>query len=309
MNGVTVAVIAVGGAAHLRRCLGRLAPQVMGKPVLVVVPVDNTVEGVDDLRREFPGVEFRDLGVVAINAAPGTVAAQHELFDRRISAVFGEARGSHVALLQDWGAPAADWCDRMLEATRLPYAAAGGAVDNAGTGPLNWAVYFLDFGRHQPPLEEGPSRFLSDVNVVYRRDDLELVRAVWERRYNEVLTNWALFKAGKTLWRKPDMLVLHDRGRLRWGTLLAERLSWGRLFGAARAHELGFPRILPYILLSPLIPLVIVTRVARKVLGGGRNRLRFLAALPAFVLLAGVWSLGELLGYVTGSPAPAGEEA
>jgi hypothetical protein len=96
------------------------------------------------------------------------------------------------------------------------------------------------------------------------------------------------------------MIVLHDRGRLAIGPLLAERFSWGRIFGAARAQTLSFPRLLPYIVLSPLIPLVISVRTAAKVLLGGRNRLLFLRTFPAFLLLTVVWTIGEVAGYVTG---------
>ena len=297
---VTVAVIVIGGTEPLRRCLQSLMPQIGTHPSDVVVPVDQTMSGMDDVHAAFPGVRFLDLGTVHTEAPPGTTAAQHELFDKRISAVFGEGGSSHVALLQDWGAPASDWCRELMEAARLPHAVVGGAVDNAGHGVLNWAVYFLDFGRHQSPLPSGPCGFLSDVNVVYRRAALEQVRTVWERRYNEVLVNWALLENGHVLWRQPGMIVLHDRGRLAIGALLRERFSWGRIFGAARAQALSFPRLLPYIVLSPLIPLVITARTAAKVLRGRHNRLRFLGVCPAFFLLTAVWTMGEVAGYVTG---------
>lgn len=297
---VTVAVIVIGGLAHLRRCLVSLLPQIGSHPVDVVVPIDHTVADAHELRVAFPTVDVLDLGMVPTEAPPGTAAAQHELFEKRIAAIFRVATGSHVALLQDWGAPAPDWCEQLMEATRLPHAAVGGAVDNAGRGVLNWAVYFLDFGRHQSPLPSGPCGFLSDVNVVYRRAPLEQIRSVWEQRYNEVLVNWALRDNGHTLWRRPGLIVLHDRGRLAIGPLLAERFSWGRSFGAARARALSSLRLLPYIVLSPLIPFVISARTAVKVLGGDRNRLRFLRTFPAFFLLTVVWTMGEVAGYVTG---------
>jgi len=304
-----VAVIMVGDAGSLRRCLSRLVPQISGKPIEVLVPFDNTVEDLGGLRREFPELTFLDLGKVRTVARPGTVEAQHELFDKRISAVFAAGRGEKMALLQDWGAPAADWCERLIEAESLPYAAVGGAVENEGQGVLNWAVYFLDFGRHQLPLVEGPVRFLSDVNIVYSRQALEAVRGLWERRYNEVIVNWALAARGEVLWRKPSMVVYQDRGRLSLSALVRERLSWGKIFGAARAHELSLARLLPYILLSPLIPCVIALRVARKVLSGRRNRRVFLRAFPAFFLLTVFWSLGELWGYLSRKPSPLGEDS
>jgi hypothetical protein len=239
----------------------------------------------------------------------GTVLQQHELFERRISAVLAVARGQWIALLQDWGMPAADWCERFLEACSLPHAAVGGAIENEGRGILNWAAYFQDFGRYQLPMAEGPAVSLSDVNIAYRRAALDSVKHLWERRYNEVIVNWDLSRRGETLWRNPRMVVYQDRGKLAFGPLIRERFLWGRLFGSARAFELGAVRLLPYVVFGPLIPFVIIARAAGKVLSGRRNRLKFLRAFPAFVVLVIVWVAGELWGYVTRKPSPIGEAA
>ncbi len=303
-SAVTVAVIVLGGPSHLKRCLGSLVPQLDGLPIDVVVPFDHTVPDLGEARAAFPFVTFLDLGVLATVAQPGSAAARHELFDYRIAAVLAQARGTHVALLQDWGAPAPNWCQALLETARLPHAAVGGAVDHTGRGVLSWAVYFLDFGRHQSPVREGPSRVLSDANVMYRCDALAEIRHVWSRRYNEALVNWALLERGKVLWRTPALTVHCDRGPISWGPLLAERLSWGRLFGAARARALSSARVLPYVVFSPLIPFVVVGRSAATVLVRRRHWGCFLQAFPAFVLLTVVWTAGELMGYITRQPSP-----
>jgi hypothetical protein len=294
----------MGGREDLRGCLQQIVTQRGGDSIEIVVPCDETVRNVDELRTSFPQVKFLDLGVVPTAAPPASAMARHERFEKCISAVLERASGSHVALLQDWSKPDRNWSSCLTDATRLPYAAVGGAIDHAGRGLLNWAVYFVDFGRYQPPLPGGPAPYASDMNIVYRLDDLEEVRQAWERQYNEALVNWSLRAKGKMLWLKPEMIVLHDRGRLSIRALIAERLSWGRVFGAARARALPAHRLLFYIVLSPLIPFVIVARAAAIVFQRGRNRVRFLQAFPLCLLLAVLWALGELAGYVTGRPAP-----
>ena len=299
----TIGVIAVTGAHHLRRCLEQLVPQTRGVPVEVIVPYDVAMPGVGELSALFPHATFVDLGVLTTTAPDGSVVARHERFEQRVSAVLTRAKGTHVALLQDWGIPAPDWVRHLMEATRLPHAAMGGAIDNAAPALLNWAVYFLDFGRYQSPLGTGASEELSDMNVVYRLEDLEQIRTTWEEQYNEALVNWSLLKRGKVLWRVPELVVHHDRGSVLFNEAVAERYGWGRVFGAVRAHSMSFGRLLPYIILSPLIPVVIAVRMGAIVFARKCNRLRFLQAFPAFFTLAIVWATGELVGYLTRRPA------
>ena len=240
------------------------------------------------------------MGVVKTDVRPGTQEAAHEMFDRRTAAGLNKAQGEVLALLQDYGAPDPDWCDQVLAAHRLPYAIIGGAVEHEGEGVLNWAVYFLDFGRYQLPLHEGLTDYLTDVNVSYKREALESVRNLWSERYKEVTVNWALARQGMTLWQRPQIVVRQDRGALSFGPLISERFSWGRLFGCIRTREISPVARLLYIALSPGIPLILLARIARKVFSARRNRARFVMSLPHLAAVTAFWCLGEFVGYVTG---------
>ena len=187
-----------------------------------------------------------------------------------------------------------------MEAHKLPYDIIGGAVEHTGRGIVNWAVYFLDFGRYQLPLSEGPAGYLTDVNVSYKRAALESVKAVWEQEYNEVAVHWALIKKGAILWRRPQIVVHQDRGSLSFIRQLRERFAWGNLFAAVRVREMTLPRRLLYIVLSPAIPIVLTARMAKKVFVTGRNRWRFVLSLPVFLSLGSVWCIGELFAYLSG---------
>lgn len=297
---LSVIVTIVGGTTFLQRCLSRLIPQTEGRSIDVIVPYDSTASGIGELKSVFPRVQFVDMGVVKTDAHPGTQQAAHEMFDRRTAAGLNFARGEIVALLQDYGAPDPNWCDQVLEAHRLPYGIIGGAVEHEGEGALNWAVYFLDFGRYQLPLPEGPTDYLTDVNVSYKRAALESVRELWEDRYKEVTVNWALARKGMVLWQRPQMVVGQNRGKLSFRDLVSERFSWGRLFGCIRTREISPLARLLYIALSPGIPLILLARTASKVFSTRRNRGRFLLSLPQLAAMTLFWCLGEFVGYLTG---------
>ena len=297
---LSVVVRIVGGAAFLEKCLGHLILQSRNRQIEIIVPYDATVGSMDRLRTRFPEIVFIDMGFVKTDAPSGTHAAAHELYDRRTAAGLNLARGKILAMLEDYGVPEPDWCEQILEAHKLPYGVIGGSVAHRGTGVLNWAVYFIDFSRYQPPLPEGPASYLTDVNVSYKRSSLESVKAVWAKQYNEVVVHWALAKQGVVLWIRPQIVVCEDRGVLNFTDLVKERFAWGRLFGSTRAKEMTLAQRFVYIVLSPLIPIVLLVRMIKKITGNPGVWGYFLMALPFTLVLSTVWSLGELIGYVTG---------
>lgn len=297
---LSVIVRIVGGAPFLRRCLARLTPQAAGPSIEIVVPHDATVGGLDQLRTDFPSVRFLDLGTVRTAARPGTPGALHELTERRAAAGLRAARGEVLGLIEDYAAPAADWCEQVLRAHQLPHGVIGGAVEHAASNPLNWAIYFIDFSRYQRPLPEGPTAYLTDANVSYKRAALEGVEPLWAERYNEVTVHWALAERGVALWQRPQIVVHHHRGRLPFRATAVERIAWGWHFAARRTRALTGPVRLGYVVAGPLIPAVLLGRTAKRVFAGRRNRVAFVGALPHLVAMTWLWGLGELGGYLTG---------
>jgi len=297
---LSVIITTVGGASFVHRCLSRLVSQTEGRNIEVIVPYDSTASEIAELKSVFPQVLFVDMGVVKTDGRPGTQQAAHEMFDRRTAAGLNAARGEILALLQDYGSPDPNWCDQLLDAHRLSYSIIGGAVEHEGKGLLNWAVYFLDFGRYQLPLPEGPTDYLTDVNVSYKRAALESVRGLWAERYKEVTINWALTNKGMVLWQRPQIVVRQDRGNLSFSDLVVERFSWGRLFGCIRTREISPLARLLYITLSPGIPVILLARMAKKVFSTRRNRGRFMMSLPQLAAMTFFWCLGEFAGYLTG---------
>jgi hypothetical protein len=291
-----------GRTRDLQRCLRALHCQTITGPAEVIVPYDDPCAEVTTLAAEFPNVRFvRAEGLDTQAARAGSSREHHDTL-RTIG--IRAATGDIIALTEDHAYATNTWCEGMVAALeRHPRAAAvGGAVDCDSDRLLNWAVWFCDFGRYQNPLPEGPSEFVSDSNVAYRRVALEKVEPVWRHDYHETAVHWAMTEAGFELCTTPRVVVCQARGSLTFGAALRERFVWGRSFAGTRARMMGTPKRWIYALISPLLPFVMTGRLARTTLSRVGPRGRFLQTLPLIFVLQGVWAIGELVGYVTARP-------
>jgi hypothetical protein len=300
---LSVVVTIVDAGAALERCLTALAAQQAPPPLEILVPWDDTVVGVPELARRFPAVRFLGLGRLPTQAPPRSAAGQHELFDRRRAAGLAAATGEVVAILEDRGVPALDWARTMVDLhERLPYAAIGGAVENGRDGLLEWAVYYCDFHRYQRPFAAGPRTYVSDVNIGYKRRAIDRTVDLWRDQYHETTVNWALQRAGETLYLTPELVVEQHREGLRVGALMAERLAWGRLFACTRAREGGVAGRMLRAALTPVLPVALLVRHTRLQAARGVHLRRFVQAAPFVLLLQSAWSLGEAMGELTARP-------
>jgi hypothetical protein len=244
-------------------------------------------------------VRFLDLGTLTLTHPPASGAGQHELFDLRRAAGLGQARGALVGMLEDRAPPASDWAAVMTRLhAALPHAVIGGPIATTAPDALNWAFYACDFTRYAPPQVSGPRDFVSDVNICYKRRALDATRALWGRKYNEVTVHWALARAGETLYLNHEPLVYHRAHYASLRRLIAERFDWGRLFGAVRASEVGGVRRLVLVASAPLVPVLLLARLARAHARLGSLG-RMLQAAPVIAALQMAWVAGETWGYVT----------
>jgi hypothetical protein len=297
---LSIIITVVGGPIYLRKCLHALRFQIGGRNIEIIVPYPAWGEELQSLRCEFTEVIFIEIPKPPSITQSNIHYTQHEIFDRGKSLGLAYSQGRLVALLDDQGVPAPDWCERVLETDQLPHAAVGGAIEHSGKNLLNWAVYFTDFGRYQLPLEEGPTNYLSDINICYKRNALNAVRDTWINKYNEVAVNWRLLEVGSILWRRPQMVVHLDRGNLHFTELVRERYAWGRIFGSIRSVDLSPLSYLVYILLTPIIPLRVFLRSMIKVFSSRRNRKNFILSSPVTLFMAYIWGWGECLGVLLG---------
>lgn len=307
---LSVVVTVVDGGQALRRCMQALLSQERTPSMEILVPFDATVEATvrataaDAAGGDNVSVRLVDLGAMAICGRSGA-GGQHELIDRRRAAGLAQARGELIAIVEDRAVPRPDWAATVVSLHRqFPNAVIGGAIENACDRVLNWAVYFCDFGRYQLPFVSGPRRYVSDVNVAYKRRALEQTRDIWQVRYHEPLVHWALEQAGEVLLVSPDLVVDEIRDDLRLTDLIVERLAWGRLFGSLRVRDASLARRLAYAAVSPLVPGVLFARFVRDRVVRGTPLGRLLGTAPAVLLLMCAWTAGEAAGCLAGeSPA------
>jgi hypothetical protein len=274
----------------------------------ILIPYDSTVSAVVPLVRqleppELSNLRLLDLGTLQSNAQASSARGKHELIDRRRAHGLKAARGEFVAILEDRGVPRSDWAATVVRLHRThSNAAIGGAVENGCDRILNWAAYFCDFGRYRLPFPFGPRRYLSDVNVSYKRQALDDTRQLWHTRYHEPLVHWALERAGHVLVASPDLVVDQVRGDLTLKALVSERFAWGRLFGSIRRQADAPHRRLWRACLAPAVPLVLFWRFLRHLAASGPTGRRGALAAPAVLVLLCVWSAGELVGYLRPDP-------
>jgi len=287
---LSVVVVTLVDTDHLQHCLEALAGQNARANFETIVPCDETLGDTASLMTAFPGVIFIDL------------AGRHTYAQLRAIGAH-RAKGRLLAVTEDHCLPDPDWVQSIVAAHNGPAVAIGGVVKKQGPDrSLNWAVYFLDYLRYMPPVEEHETHELTDLNVSYKMSALREIAEVWEREFHEPEVHAALERNGGRLLLSPSIGV-HQRRQLRIGHALWDRYAFGRLFGSTRAASLSGAKRLVYAVLAPVLPVLLVVRLVRHILNKKRHRQEFFLALPYIILLASAWAWGECIGYVTGRSA------
>ncbi len=300
---LSIVVTVVDGGAILEKCLDAIAHQEDPPELDVVVPYDASRPEVGVLAERYPQFRFIDMGAIETERPLESYAGQHELFDRRRAAGLAVCEGDLVGILEDHGIPRADWAKTAVRLhASMPHAVIGGAVENGIDSLLNWAVYFCDFSRYQPPIDSGPRDWVTDVNVVYKRSAIDATRDLWTGRYHETTVHWDLLRRGETLYLSKELVVEQQRPDLELRGLLHERREWGRLFAYTRARELSLPKRLAYLGASPVLPTLLLLRHARTQWSKRERFRKYVKAAPAVALLLTSWSIGEAEGYLGGRP-------
>lgn len=296
---LSVVVTIVDGGAALERCLQALADQVDAPDMEILVPFDQASGDVTTHMARFPQATFLDISGVFAGEMPGSPLEMHKFFDKRRSEALLQAKGDLIAIIEDRGVPKPDWAREMVRLhDEHPRGVIGGGVDNGVDRLVNWAIFFCDFGRYQPPLNQDDPEYVTDTNIVYKRQSLMAVRELWRDRYHEPIVNWELRKGGHGLLLSDRAVTVQRRDAVRWGDLIAERFHWARLFGRLRGREVSSAERTKLLFMMPLLPFVLLIRHFRRQLGKQRDVGRFVLAAPITLLLLVFWAAGEFVGYL-----------
>lgn len=274
----------------LQRCLYALTGQPHAHSIEITVVRDwhrHGANGFQAICTRFPGIRLLD-------AREATIPHM-----RRIG--LGESRGEIVALIEDDCMVNEAWAAAILLAHREPSVAVGGAVE---PGPyrraLDWAVYFCDYSRFMLPFTGGNACVLAGNNVSYKREVLPQVVALAESAgLQEAFVHQALCESGKSLIVDPRIIVHNEHT---WSLADVSRMPFhhGRAFGGQRAADWSPIRRLAFLLAAPVLPLVHVIRIVRRVLGRRRAVFPLVRALPWIAMFGVSWAAGESVGYAAG---------
>lgn len=212
-----------------------------------------------------------------------------------------EATGELVAVIEEHCAAAGDWLRQALAAhAKGEYGAVGGAIGDAGYERLrDWVVYFCEYSGALPPAPAGETDHLNDANIAYRRRLLVQYAHLLADGYWPMTLHPTLRGTGVKFLSVPEMIVSHH-GPFEFGYYLRQRFWFSRAFAGVRARREAPWWRWAYLLGAPLLPVLLLARMARRVLEKRCRVRQFMLSLPLtasalIVLVAGEW-IGCLLG-------------
>jgi len=278
---VSVVIASPGGDPRLGDCIASFLEQ--GRDIEVIVACG------PDVNVPLDGARLRVLRANRRRSIP-------ELRADGLAA----ARAPIVAMTEDHCVAAPGWLTAVLDAHRAPAAAVGGAVENrATTRTVDWAVYLCEYGRYMLPFDGGPSRDLPGSNVSYKRDALADIDALIRGGAWEPFWHDGLAARGCVLTRDPAIVVYHDK-RFTFGGFMRERYHYARSFAGQRVAAASAMRRLLFAAGTPLLPALLLVRLAAAILPKRRHRGRLLQAAPLVAAFTLAWAIGEAVGYLAG---------
>jgi len=267
-------------------------------------------EGCDDISAELIVVCAGDVGGIALTKHPfGSVRIERRPSGTLTPVLWGAglalARAPVVAFTTDQMRVTRAWGRTLLDAVESNVVGAGGPIElQPGASATTTAAYLLRFSMFTPDCwpSAAAARDIPGDNAAYRRDaalsHADLVReGFWEVEFHRRFE-----KQGFSLSMVPAALATLV-GPVPFAELFRQRFRHGRAFGVSRVQRHGESRA-KLLFSAPLVPLVMLVRIARRVMRTPPNRGRFFFALPCLALLSAAWAAGEVDGALRGDPEP-----
>lgn len=291
---LSVVIASIDSARSIDQCLRHLERSCEGLHAEFIVA---------DASRDDTAARIAALGgpAMLIPCATDTLAPQ------LWAAGYRQSTGRIVAFTTGHCLVSPGWAAALTEALDQGATGAGGPlVIGEGTGPLDWAVFYLRYAGVMPHTL-GAGRLIGEIagdNAAYRREALDRHAATFARGFWEIDFHRLVRTDGGWLAAAPRAVVAFSRS-FPARTILRHRFAHGRYFGAGRVGG-GTRTAWQIVLAAPLVPFVLAGRAAMRA-ARGPAPWRFIAALPWFLSLAGAWAAGEAWGAMhadAGLPAP-----
>lgn len=283
---LSIVIVAVSGRHAITDCLRSLSGQ-CGTDTTEVIVIGCTHDGVGThLKKIVSGAQILEL-------------ERREPVPRMRRLGWEKAQGDIIAFTEDHCVPDAGWVARIRRAHQVTEGAIGGSIiAHVGGSRLDWAVYFCEYASYLAPAA-GTARQLPGNNVSYKRKDFIGDTDLWASEVWETLLHRRLQEKGIPLIAEPEIIV-YFRNRYRFHEFLRLRFHYGRCFAGRRIAGKAVGRRMLRAASSPLLPAVLLARMA----GQARRRLGYVRnwgqALPWIFLFTLAWSIGEGVGYLSG---------
>lgn len=219
------------------------------------------------------------------------------------------ARAPFVFIVETHAYPDPQLAEKLTAALsgEWSHAVPGFRNANPDTG-LSWVGFLSDYGTWAETLPAGETEKGPAHNAAFRRS----VLLEFGERLEHVLTfgdelYLTLRARGHRSYFEPAAVIQHVN-LSRFRPFVRERYLAGALIGGYRSVRWGFLRRLVYAFGSPLIPIIILSRVQKGVRETGRSQSLPAGTIPGLVLGAMVKAAGEMRGYLFGAPESAEEE-
>lgn len=291
-------VLATDTYETIRPVIERLRRQtVRDRLELVIVAPDDATLGLDPAELEgFAGVRIVHVGSLRPFGAARAAGVR-------------AARAALVFIGETHTYPHPAFAAELIEAHAGPWAAVVPGFGNANpSGLLSWSIFLLDYGPWMHGLPPRETLTAPTHNVAYKREVLiglggELDTAVTHG--DQLVT---LFRARNLRTYFQPSARLDHLNVARWGPWSTERLQSGILIGARRAVRWSPLRRLVYFCGSPLIPFVLLSRVASGVRAARREHHLPFGTLAAVAMGTVLTAVGEMIGYARGTSGNADEK-
>jgi hypothetical protein len=199
-----------------------------------------------------------------------------------------------------------EFAESLIRAHREPGAVVVPGIGNANPeSALSWAGFFMDYGPWAYILPAGDIGWGPTWNVAYKREALLQFDESLETMLcaGDALTS--AFLARGHQYRLEPAARLDHANVSQAGSWITERYLTGLLIASNRKARWSMARRLLYIAASPLIPAVVLSRMARPVWMLVRAGTLPRGTIGALLLGAVIRTAGEVVGYAVGAAADA----
>lgn len=285
-------ILATDNIERVERVIQSFAAQTIAKRIelilVVVSPVDESLH--EKLSAGFHSIETIDVKTIVPLSVARAKGAR-------------SATAPFIFIAETHAYPDPALAEKLIDALSAEWSLAVPGFRNANPDSgLSWAGFLNDYGAWSQNLEGGEiqrppchdAAFRSSVLLEFG-DRLENVLTFGDELFT------TLRARGHRAYFEPTAGIQHVNIS-RFRSFVRERYLSGVLIAGYRGSRWGMARRLAYAAGSPLIPIVLLSRIRKGVRDAGRTHSLPASTIPALVLGAILKAVGESRGYLFGVP-------